>query len=397
MLLLSALGIFFALLVSLAVFLGLGKLVFGDPSADFLPLVSVGALSALVAALNLPTMLLSIRSLRGLPTEIQHASLFKPAVMAIGLWVLIMLTGFLFSRSEEPHILLALFTVPAVAIPIWWLVEFSRRRLPRSTPRCEWGALTIALTVAPVLIMLVEAMLLILVGVAIFIALSTQPGVFEELAAFTHGLDFLQDGMESMEKLMVSLSRNPVIASALFLVVGLVAPFTEELFKPMGVWFLLNRPLKDHEGFSLGLISGGAFALLESAGLVSQISTEDWLSAVALRATTGLLHIGLSGLVGYGITHSWNLKQFERSLLYLLLATLLHGAWNSLALLNGFATTPLPAAPQGLMGGFTGVLTLGLMAVVFVWVIVLTLRIRRRLRQDLAAEKVGESALPNNL
>ena len=41
---------------------------------------------------------------------------------------------------------------------------------------------------------------------------------------------------------MVELARNPVVAFALFLMVGVLAPFVEELFKPMALWFLLKRP-----------------------------------------------------------------------------------------------------------------------------------------------------------
>ena len=95
----------------------------------------------------------------------------------------------------------------------------------------------------------------------------------EQLGNITQELwIFIRVGLSQLEQLMVELSRNPVIAFALFLMIGVLAPLVEELFKPMALWFLLKRPLKDSEGFSLGLISGGALPCSKAAGLVSQIA-----------------------------------------------------------------------------------------------------------------------------
>jgi RsiW-degrading membrane proteinase PrsW (M82 family) len=183
-----------------------------------------------------------------------------------------------------------------------------------------------------------------------------------------------------------------MVAGGLFLVIGILAPFVEEFFKPMAIWFLLKRPLKDHEGFSLGLISGGAFALLESAGLVGQIAPDTWLPAVLLRAATGLLHIGLSGLVGYGLVKTWNRGAFARSLLYLLAAGALHGAWNSLALLSGFASSPMQTDSAGFEPTIQSLLPIIGMIAVFAMVLVIVLRIHHKLRfQSVEVQPVQDS------
>ena len=394
LLLLSALGFFFGTLAAIAVIIGVP---FGLGSAlsdaEALPLLSSGMLALVVAALNLPAFFLSIRYLRGKTIDTRYSKLFIPATLFLFLWAAALGAGYLIIRSTISFLALAPLTVIAVAIPVWWLVEFSRRGLPRSKALREWGTLAVGLSAAPLVIMVVEILLVVLIAVVVLIALSAQPGVMSQLSGIFENIELYQGSLEQLEEILYDLAQNPLIAGALFLVVGLVAPFIEELFKPMAIWFLLNRPLKEHEGFSLGLISGGAFALLESAGLVGQIGADTWLAAVTLRAATGLLHIGLSGLVSYGLVRSFNSKKFGRAFLYLLAAGGLHGAWNTLALLSGFTTTALPASAAEFQPSLGGTLTIAGMFAVFGAVLFIVLRINRKLRMA-AAEVAHEPELP---
>ena len=394
LLLLSALGFFFGTLAAIAVIIGVP---FGLGSAlsdaEALPLLSSGMLALVVAALNLPAFFLSIRYLRGKTIDTRYSKLFIPATLFLFLWAAALGAGYLIIRSTISFLALAPLTVIAVAIPVWWLVEFSRRGLPRSKALREWGTLAVGLSAAPLVIMVVEILLVVLIAVVVLIALSAQPGVMSQLSGIFENIELYQGSLEQLEEILYDLAQNPLIAGALFLVVGLVAPFIEELFKPMAIWFLLNRPLKEHEGFSLGLISGGAFALLESAGLVGQIGADTWLAAVTLRAATGLLHIGLSGLAGYGLVRSFNSKKFGRAFLYLLAAGGLHGAWNTLALLSGFTTTALPASAAEFQPSLGGTLTIAGMFTVFSAVLFIVLRINRKLRMA-AAEVAHEPELP---
>ena len=156
----------------------------------------------------------------------------------------------------------------------------------------------------------------------------------------------------------------------------------EEIFKPMVVWFLLNRPLDEHEGYALGLISGGAFALLESAGMVIQMNPQDWLTAVILRAATGVLHIGLSGMVGFGLVRSKNIRRFSRGILSILLAGALHGAWNSLALESGLAALPALENTAGYQPNIETLIAIVLMVLVFFAVIVINIFINRFIKRN---------------
>ncbi len=384
MLLLSALGILFSLLMAAAVAFTLQlQLPTTILSVEEMSLASTGALALLIGLLQVPALILAVRSLRGKVSLVQHPSLFKAASIAGLGWLGIIVAGILAVRTQVAWFFFVPLTLLAVVIPVWWLVEFSRRGLPRSTPFREWGTLAIGLTAAPLLIMVIEISMLVVIALAVIIVLGSQPGFLDQLAKITQNLDLYQGGIEQLEQLLVEMARNPVIASALFLMIGMLAPVVEELFKPMALWFLLKRPLKVSEGFSLGLISGGAFALLESGGLVSQITRETWVQAVVLRAATGLLHIGLSGFVGYQLVSNWNRKRYGHAILNLFGAAGLHGAWNSLALVSSFSTAGTAAASAAEFQPSLGnILSVAGMLVVFGTILFLDLKIHSTLRKS---------------
>jgi hypothetical protein len=348
-----------------------------------MPIASTGVLALIAGLLQIPTLVLAINSLSGRVAQIRHAALFKPASFAGLVWLGILAAGSLTARALAAWFVLVPLTLLAVVLPIWWLVEFSRRGLPRSSPFREWGTLTIGLSIAPLLIMMAEITMVVLISMAVLAVFIWRPDLLGQLGNIAQELGQYQGGIEQLEHLIVELSRNPVIASALFLMIGVLAPLVEELFKPMALWFLLKRPLKDFEGFSLGLISGGAFALLESGGLVSQVTPETWVQAVVLRAGTGLLHIGLSGFVGYGLVSSWNRKRFSQAILYLLGAAGLHGAWNSLALWSSFSAASAVATDAAEFQPSLGsILSVAGMVVVFGAVLFLILRINKNLQKS---------------
>ncbi len=392
MLLLSALGIFFSWLIAAGAFLAGSQSGLEDAGAAML--TAIGTLAVFIGMLIIPSMVFSIRRLRGKPSATRFPSLLKFTNSTLIGWAVLLAAGYFLDPFFRNPFVMSVLTVLCVAIPIWWLIEFSRRGLARPSPLKEWGTLAVGLTAAPMVIMVIETLLLVLVAVVVMILLGMQPGALTKLTDLSIALDSSQSGLEALENQLLELSRNPTIAAALFLVIGLVAPFTEEVFKPLSVWLIPRKTLRPAEGFQLGLISGGAFALLESASLVSQITTQDWITAVLLRAATGLLHIGLSGLVGYGVALARCEKKWGSALLHLLAATALHGLWNSLAMINGYYTTPLTTVhPTASLTG--GVLSTVFMAAVFLGVGTITLRLAARLRRQ--ANAVVENAAQDQM
>ena len=384
MFVLSALGILFG--VTAAVLTLISTYGFSETSltaSDEMTALSTSALLISIGMLNVPTLITSIKKFQKKPIRQSKISYPQKANYFLLLWLLIITVGFFVSREGNKIFLLAPLTVAAVFIPVWWLIEFSRRGLPRSTRLREWGTLTIGLTITPIVIISIELLLTAIATVAVMIRLGFQPNLSSQLHSFIKNINQYQGGIVELEQILYEIMKQPIISTAIFLILGLIAPLIEEIFKPMSTWFLLSRPLEEFEGFSLGLISGGAFAILESAGIVIQMGSQDWLIAIVLRAATGVLHIGLSGLVGYGLARSWRQKKFVRGILYIIAATILHGVWNSMSLLSGFSSS-LFNKPGMETSGFSSIISLIFIIIIFVSVIAITLSINSRLRQDLA-------------
>ena len=355
--------------------------------------VSLGALALTLGLLNFPALVYSIQDLRGRQGKTKHPSLFRSANFGLILWAALLAAGTYLTRTFPYTPWLAPITILSVLIPVWWLIEFARRKLKRPAPVHEWKTVTLGLTLAPVTIMIIETLLAILAAVVVIILLGIQTDFISNLTNLTSNLELSGSGMEQLDQLLYDLAQNPTVAAALYLVIGLLAPFTEELFKPLAVWLSWKRPMKAREGFELGLISGGAFTLIESASLVSQINASDWLSGVILRSSTGLLHIGLSGLVGYGIAKARSEKRWGTMLLTLLGATGLHGLWNSMALLNGFSTTAMPMAESAAVTAGS-VISLAAMLVVFAAVLFITIRLNKKLRMEQTTEQLENVDFP---
>ncbi len=399
MLLLSTLGILFSFLVAAVVVFSLRfQLASPDLSIEETSLASTGVLALLVGLLLIPNLVFAVRSLRRKSSLIRHASLFRASSVAGLAWLGLILAGSLAVHEQVAWFFYVPLTLLAVVVPVWWLVEFSRRGLLRSTPFREWGTLAIGISAAPLLIMMIEVSMALLIALAVLVVFISRPDLMAQLQSISQIIDLYQGGIEQLDQMVVQMSRNPVITAALFLMIGVLAPLVEELFKPMALWFLLKRPLTGYEGFSLGLISGGAFALLESGGLVSQFTPETWAQAVVLRAFTGLLHIGLSGFVGYQLVSNWNQKRFGHAILYLFGAASLHGAWNSLALLSSYSAAAAPAVNAAEFQPSLGnILAVAGMVIVFVIILFLDLSINHSLKRSLKNSSVNPASLDPSL
>jgi RsiW-degrading membrane proteinase PrsW (M82 family) len=135
-------------------------------------------------------------------------------------------------------------------------------------------------------------------------------------------------------------------------------PAIEELIKPLAVWFFARGLNSPANGFTLGALSGAAFALMESLN-VSGDGSISWFAIVIIRAGTSLLHITSSGLMGFAIVELFKRKNWGRFLVTYLAMGFLHGIWNAcaaataMAVIGGSIGRPewlayLPAAVLGI-------------------------------------------------
>lgn len=157
-----------------------------------------------------------------------------------------------------------------------------------------------------------------------------------------------QPDPEAQAALMLRLASEPVLVFAGWLLMGLLAPFAEELVKLLGPLWAQGRSASTGGPQSSRPASGGALrqqawwrgvavgtgfgvfeALFYSAMALAPVS---WALAVALRACTTLVHGIFTGTAALG----WHLARSEGrrglGILGILAAFLGHALWNSLAL-----------------------------------------------------------------
>ena len=320
------------LLVYLGVSGGLSK---ANSAMDTTAMFMLAGLITTIGILNIPSVVLAVRSLSGKQFEPAiKTNSFRMAslgLISLPVWLLV---GQSITRTTLAAWLLPWINILALLIPIWWLVEFGRRQLPSGSPQRSWGLISVSLGLTPLITLLAELIVSIIVLLAVFTALSSDPLWMDKFNQLI--IQFNQSELDSQffESFYKELLASPLVISAIFLTVGLIMPLMEELLKPLGLWALRKRLLTPAEGFSGGLICGAGFALVESATMIAQNGGgSDWGQMVLLRIGTSLLHMTASGFVGWGLASAWNQKKYGRTLFAFLAATGVHCLWNSLALL----------------------------------------------------------------
>jgi hypothetical protein len=327
--LLAALVLFGATLIS--VWRGIGQI--PDPTATsaFLSAGSTGLCSLLL----LPSAWHALRRLQGKPAAVR-ADQGRPhplVVLALtGAGCLVALgVGYLVSQDGQfSWWALPPLQILAIGLPVYGVFYLGRYGLPGSSPQRAWGVFGVGLTLGPVLMIVVEVLIMIafLVAAAVYVAI--QPDLAQEITNLAKQLEYL-DPLSEEALLLLSpyLLRPEVSLAAIFFAAGVV-PLVEELLKPIGVWFLLRRKLTPAEGFVAGLLSGAAFALVESLGNTSS-GGETWAVMALARSGTGVMHILASGLVGWGLASACTHRRYLRLVGAYLAAVTLHGLWNALA------------------------------------------------------------------
>lgn len=275
------------------------------------------------------------------------------ALISLPVWLV---GGQWLTRTSLAASLLPVFNVLALLIPIWWMVEVGRRRLPSGSPQRNWGLISASVGPTPIIIILVEIFLAMLVSIGVMAWLGREAdwmAKFNQLFIQFSQAEFDRDFLMVLLK---DLLRSPLVILTVFLMLGFLLPLTEELLKPLALWTLRKRLATPAEGFSAGLICGAGFAFIESASLIAQMGGgSEWSQTVILRITTSLLHMTTSALAGWGLASAWTQKKHGRAVFAILAATGLHGLWNSLVV--SVALIPLlnsPGEPSSLLKLFSG-------------------------------------------
>lgn len=213
-----------------------------------------------------------------------------------------------------------------------------------------WGGLAAAAIAIVVEALLALAALLVL---SIWLA-AARPDLLEQLRTWAL---VLQSGQPSDPGELLPLLRSPWAVLAVLGFASVLVPLTEEAAKALAAPLvaLTGRRLHRADAYLLGAAAGAGFALVEGVlnGALGLASPETWAGAMLMRGAATTLHCAAAALGGLG----WQAVIFERDwvrgLLCGLLAVLLHGAWNAVAV--GIAVrTLMDGGSAAMYAGYLG-------------------------------------------
>lgn len=259
--------------------------------------------------------------------------------LLIIIWLLSLIITLISSNWSWTGYLNAIFVVPLVTIPLLFLIKIGSNRLSTGSPNRTWGIAGFNFFVTMPFILVAEVLVFILVLLVIGIWLMNQPDLFRQIIQYSEQLSLGQLEPQIAEELLIKLFKNPAVLNGSIFIIAFLVPLMEEFFKPMALWFLAGRKLTPSQGFVGGLIAGACFATLETLGAIGSPSDTSWFFLLIGRMGTGLLHVTLSGLVGWGLASAFYNRNWGRFLGNYFSAVLIHGLWNLFALLSGI--TPL--------------------------------------------------------
>lgn len=224
-----------------------------------------------------------------------------------------------------------------IGISILWLTRLGTRGLSLGSEQRVWGIFGVGMVAGPVLSLLVEFIVILVVGILGIGYLTRDPVVAQELSQLAE--NFLNDPNQPPDAIFIFLEPylfQPVTIFLVFSVAAVLVPLIEELIKPIGVWLLLGREPTAAQGFSAGILSGAGFALFENFTL-SASSGEEWSLVVMTRMGTSVIHIVVTGLMGWALTTAWREGRYVRLGLTYLVSVSIHALWNGLVI---FALIP---------------------------------------------------------
>lgn len=301
-------------------------------------LLATAWISVLIALLAVPSLVFSIQRLWNRAPALPSIQGFRLATISLLVWPLVLLLGNLISRSSSlAWLLLPPIGLLAIGLPVWWLIEFARRKISVGSRQRGWGLVSFSMLVTTPVLMTVEIVALLVLVLLFALWITSQPQMLMKLEQLVQQLSIGQPDTEQVLNLLSPYLQNPLVILGVLLVVAGLVPLIEELLKPLGMWALAGRNLTPAQGFAAGAISGGTFALIESLFYLSNPSGESWAVLVAGRAGTGLLHTTSTALLGWAMASAWQNGSYLRLGATYLLSCALHGLWNGLSILSGLS------------------------------------------------------------
>jgi hypothetical protein len=323
-----------------------------------------------IVLLLFPSVVFSLLRLLGkdivIPIWLQRTS-SKIQAISILLVIPILVIGHFSSRSDNlAWLILPPFHVLAVGLPVLWIVWVGKRRLNANSPQRVWGILGSGMILGTSMSFILEAVAAVFMFtfLATYIT-ATNPLLIDELNQLAMQLQIHIDNPETITTLILPYILHPNVMLISIFFFSVIVPIIEEAVKPIGVWLLLGRKFTPAQGFSAGLISGAGFAFAESL-LMTAVIPDGWTTNMLLRIATAILHITMTGIMGWGLAVAVGQGRYRRLALSYLVTVIMHGLWNALSIMEAFATIPSTL-------GFESILAPHITAVTFIGLIILAI------------------------
>lgn len=353
-------GLSVAFLGLLAGGLYLSSLFIEGGETDVLRAIVGASLIALGIGLGLPLAWQGLSSLRGRPSRLFRP---RPAGVLVPFFIVAVIFGqVILTLDLLPALTFPPFYILAAVLPPLFFLTFVGRRLTESGIR--WRELVLQLASGAFLatfgVFGVEAAFGLLAMVVVLVLAALMPGGdawLEELSAYLQDPRWLQNP----EGLYSPLLSPPVLV-ALGLLVLVIAPMVEEIFKSLGVVLMSYRRPSKARSFLWGLTGGAGFALAEAL-FSGAASLEGWAGVATMRVGTTAMHCLGGGLMGLGWYYLLTTRRPWRLLGTYVASVSLHSLWNVAA--SGMFVVSLSttsSATDEVRLAFGGLLIMGLMA-----------------------------------
>ena len=258
----------------------------------------------------------------------------------IGMVILSVVLGGVIAYTEITWltwIILPILTVFVIVPPIWLLFGIGTDGIELGPRWRIFGILGLGITIGPVIMIVLELVLLLgIIIVGLIVIAIKQPALFQEIVSMGRVIR-QETNQEVILKLLTPYISNTTVIAVALGYIALLVPMIEELLKPLAVWIFATKIEAPAQGFAMGLLSGAAFALIESLN-ASGDGTVSWPVIVSVRAGTSLLHMTVSGLVGWGIVSTFREKRILRFFAAYFAAVAIHGIWNACAIGAGLSS-----------------------------------------------------------
>ena len=352
-------------------------------------------LTLVISLVSIPSLIGSIRRLARLPQKpVKRQTLLLAASIAFLVLVPLVFLYYQFPSLLDSALGQVVFTTFAVAVPLWWFVELGSYKLRRGSLQRFWGLINFEVFAGMPLIIFFEVLVIAAVFIIGGVWLVNQVDFAPLLMTLQTQLMIDPQDLSLLSEEAAQLIQTPGVMVTGLLVIVILIPLVEEIFKPLALWFFIKRQWSPAEGFSAGLICGAAFALVESLTAVVSVTQDNWLPTLIARVGTGLLHILASGLTGWALVSAWRDRKFIRLAVTYLISALLHGTWNFFAILYGLDNTGITlispdAAIVKIAPWMLGVLIVGMLGALIVMNKKLQNSITPPIIPSLPAETIG--------